>query len=66
MPTADRVPNTVAMRLARMDTSREFPRSPSRLLSWNRRWYCLRVKPENWVISFPVLKEATTSTTMGI
>ena len=66
MPTAEIVPKIVAIRLARIDTSRELPSSFSRLRSWKSRSYCRRVKPWNSVISLPVLKEATISTAMGI
>ena len=65
MPRDATVPKTVAMKLARTETSREFPSSFNSVLSWNRRVYCRRVNPSNWVTSLPVLNDATMSTAMG-
>ena len=66
MPTAATVPKAVATKLASTDTIRELRSSSSRLSSSNSRTYCFRVKPSKCVMFLPVLKDATTSTAMGI
>ena len=65
IPTADSVPKTVASALAKTDTSRELTKRVSRLLSWKTAAYWAKVKPSNWVMSLPVLKDAMISTNMG-
>ena len=49
-----------------MEITRELRSSCSKCSSWNSSTYRWRVKPSKLAISLPVLKEATTSTAIGI